>query len=195
MDIKDWLLFIGGVYLVVSYTRSKGRPQAPRVRTSEPKTHQSERIVRTAANPHDQLYFVSNNDFGRRKLMNKDEYCLFKRIEKLLNDRHCYFRIFPQVSLGEILYSKDKNAYSSINSKRVDFVIINAYGDPCAVVEFQGTGHYQGNAISRDAIKKEACRKAGIKYFEIHHDYNSDDIEQIGRYLNSSVNHQLTPIN
>ncbi|WP_176223459.1 DUF2726 domain-containing protein [Lonsdalea britannica] len=162
MDIKDWLLFIGGVYLVVSYTRSKGRPQAPRVRTSEPKTHQSERIVRTAANPHDQLYFVSNNDFGRRKLMNKDEYCLFKRIEKLLNDRHCYFRIFPQVSLGEILYSKDKNAYSSINSKRVDFVIINAYGDPCAVVEFQGTGHYQAMPFPAMPSKRRRAERPGL---------------------------------
>lgn len=194
MDIKDWLLFIGGAYLVVSYTRSKGKPQAPRIPPSEPKTYQSERIIRSAANQHDQLYFVSNNDFGRKKLMNKDEYCLFKKIEKLLNDRHCYYRIFPQVSLGEILCSKDKNAYSSINSKRVDFVIINAYGDPCAVVEFQGTGHYQGNATTRDAVKKEACRRAGIKYFEIYHDYSSDDIEQIGRYLNSTVSHQPTPI-
>ena len=34
-------------------------------------------------------------------------------------------------------------------------------------LEYQGTGHHQGNAAARDAVKKEALRKAGIEYHEV----------------------------
>jgi len=31
----------------------------------------------------------------------------------------------------------------------------------------EGTGHHQGTAAARDAVKKEALRKAGIGYHEV----------------------------
>jgi Protein of unknown function (DUF2726) len=34
-------------------------------------------------------------------------------------------------------------------------------------IEYQGTGHHQGTAAARDAVKKEALRKAGIGYHEV----------------------------
>ena len=34
-------------------------------------------------------------------------------------------------------------------------------------IEYQGTGHHQGSAAARDAVKKEALRKAGIGYHEV----------------------------
>ena len=34
-------------------------------------------------------------------------------------------------------------------------------------LEYQGNGHHQGTAAARDAVKKEALRKAGIGYHEI----------------------------
>ena len=34
-------------------------------------------------------------------------------------------------------------------------------------LEYQGTGHHNGNAAARDAVKKEALRKAKIGYHEI----------------------------
>jgi hypothetical protein len=72
-----------------------------------------------------------------------------------------------QVSLGEILASDDKNAYLAINSKRADLLIIDADSRPLHAVEFQGTGHHQGTAAARDAVKKEALRRAGIGYVEV----------------------------
>jgi len=66
-----------------------------------------------------------------------------------------------QVSLGEVLSSPDARAYSAINSKRVDLLIVSRSGDPIAAIEYQGHGHYQGTAAARDAVKKEALRKAG----------------------------------
>jgi hypothetical protein len=34
-------------------------------------------------------------------------------------------------------------------------------------LEYQGNGHHQGSAAARDAVKKEALRKAGIGYHEV----------------------------
>jgi hypothetical protein len=46
-------------------------------------------------------------------------------------------------------------------------------------------GHYQGTAAARDAVKKEALRKAGIRYLEVSVDDNAEQIrsrvrEQLG---------------
>ena len=34
-------------------------------------------------------------------------------------------------------------------------------------IEYQGGGHHQGTAAARDAVKKEALRRAGIGYVEV----------------------------
>lgn len=70
-----------------------------------------------------------------------------------------------------------------MNSKRVDILVTDPFGFPCAVIEYQGGGHYQNNAIGRDAVKKEACRKAGIGYLEIEPGYDDDDINRLSKYV------------
>ena len=77
------------------------------------------------------------------------------------------WRVMAQVSLGEILRSEDAAAFSAVNSKRVDLLIVDERHQPIAAVEYQGTGHWQGNAAARDAVKKEALRKAGVAYIEV----------------------------
>jgi hypothetical protein len=72
-----------------------------------------------------------------------------------------------QVSLGEILRSKDADAFSCINSKRVDMLLIDEDCRPRHAIEYHGGGHYQGTAAARDAVKKEALRRAGIGYHEV----------------------------
>lgn len=126
-----------------------------------------------------QLDLVAKNEFKKRKLMNKEEYALYKALEKSLKASRADLLLFPQVSLGEIISSENKSAYFCINSKRADFIIISRFGDPLAVIEYQGGAHYQGNAIVRDAVKKEACRKAGIAYMEITPGYSNDDLAML----------------
>jgi hypothetical protein len=105
--------------------------------------------------------------FERRQLLNRSEYRAFKIIEADIAAARRGYRVFAQASLGEVLMSPDENAFHSINCKRVDFLIIDQNGWPVAAVEYQGDGHYQGTAAARDAVKKEALRKAGIRYVEI----------------------------
>lgn len=138
-------------------------------RKKKEKTHRSE----------SQLDIVARSNFHKNKLMNKEEYGLFIRLEPLLKTNRPGYRLFTQVSMGEIINSENKNAYYCINSKRVDFVIISPYGDPVVVIEYQGSGHYQGNAVQRDAVKKEACRKAGVVYVELTNKYSDRDLDNL----------------
>jgi hypothetical protein len=114
-----------------------------------------------------QLHFVMAGSFQRRRLLNFSEYRVFKVIDHEIATAQRGHRVFAQTSLGEVLQSPDANAFRSINSKRVDFLIVDGGGWPVLAVEYQGPGHYQGKAAARDAIKKEALRKAGVAYVEI----------------------------
>lgn len=62
-----------------------------------------------------------------------------------------------QVSLGEILRSKNTEAFHCINAKRVDMLLVDQNCRPRHAIEYQGGGHYQENAAARDAFKKKPC--------------------------------------
>jgi undecaprenyl pyrophosphate synthase len=108
---------------------------------------------------------------------------VFKIIEDDIAVARWGYRVFAQTCLGEILSSPDDDAFHSINSKRVDILIVNKGGWPALAVEYQGNGHYQGTAAARDAIKKEALRKAGVQYVEISADHTAEQIRSRIREL------------
>ncbi|QLC25731.1 DUF2726 domain-containing protein [Parasphingopyxis algicola] len=116
----------------------------------------------------DQLRTVMQASFRARPLLNKPERRLLGVIDAALAAENPGWRAMGQVSLGEILSSTDKDAYFAINSKRVDLLIVDADCQPLHAVEFQGAGHHTGKtAAARDAVKKEALRRAGIGYVEV----------------------------
>jgi Protein of unknown function (DUF2726) len=77
------------------------------------------------------------------------------------------WQVMAQVSLGEILRSRDAVAYACVNSKRVDLLLVDGNCRPRHAIEYQGLGHHQSMAAARDAVKKEALRRAGIGYHEV----------------------------
>jgi hypothetical protein len=108
--------------------------------------------------------------------MSLAEYRIFKLVEEgVAADRRGH-RVFAQTSLGEILQSPSRSAFLSINGKRVDILVVDSGGWPVLAVEFQGEGHYQGDAAARDAVKREALRKAGVPYIEV---FPTDSDDQI----------------
>jgi hypothetical protein len=122
----------------------------------------------------DQLRTVMLADFTAQPLLNNSEARLFKVLDKLVLEMRPGWQVMAQVSLGEILRCKDKAAYGCINSKRVDLLIVDADCNPHTAIEYQGGGHFKGAhaTAARDAVKKEALRRAGIGYEEIvggHH--------------------------
>ena len=122
----------------------------------------------------DQLRTVMRADFTAQPLLNTSEARLFKVLDKLVLEMRPGWQVMAQVSLGEILRCKDTAAYGCINSKRVDLLIVDADCNPHTAIEYQGGGHFKGAhaTAARDAVKKEALRRAGIGYEEIvggHH--------------------------
>lgn len=133
----------------------------------------------------DQLRCVMAAQFKPRQLLNQPERRLLAVIDKALAENTPGWRAMGQVSLGEILASENKEAYLAINSKRVDLLIVDADCRPLHAVEFQGTGHHlAGNsAAARDAVKREALRRAGIGYVEVVSGDTPAEVKKLVRKL------------
>lgn len=115
----------------------------------------------------DQLRIVMDAQFSIQPLLNKSETRVFKELDRMVIACNQSWQVMAQVSLGEILRSKDVEAYSCINSKRVDLLLVDGDCIPRHAIEYQGAAHYQRSAAARDAVKKEALRRAGIGYHEV----------------------------
>jgi hypothetical protein len=126
-------------------------------------------IPKKAPDAADQLRTVMKADFKAQPLLNKSEARLFKALDKMVIEMRPGWQVMAQVSLGEILRCEDKDAYICINSKRVDLLIVDADCKPVHAIEYQGGAHFKGAhaTAARDAVKKEALRRAGIGYVEV----------------------------
>lgn len=115
----------------------------------------------------DQLRIVMGASFTVQPLLNKSEARVFKELDRFVISCNPGWQVMAQVSLGEILRCKNAEAYSCINSKRVDLLIVDENCQPRHALEYQGWAHHQGTSAARDAVKKEALRRAGIGYHEV----------------------------
>jgi hypothetical protein len=115
----------------------------------------------------DQLRIVMGASFSIQPLLNESEARVFRELDRIVIGCKPGWQVMAQVSLGEVLRCKDPIAYSCINSKRVDLLLVDEHCQPRHVIEYQGSGHHQGTAAARDAVKKEALRRAGIGYHEV----------------------------
>lgn len=115
----------------------------------------------------EQLRIVMGAEFSARPLLNQSEARVFEELCLIVDRCKPGWRVMAQVSLGEILRSKDPEAFGCVNSKRVDMLLIDDQCRPRYAIEYHGDGHYQGTAAARDAVKKEALRRAGIGYHEV----------------------------
>lgn len=144
----------------VSYGRFKKEFRAPALKNGG---------VNEPPDAADQLRRVMAADFKSRPLLNKGEAAVFKALDAAVIARNPGWQVMAQVNLGEFLSSPDKSAFFSVNSKRVDFALMDENANVRHALEYQGSGHHLpgGAAAARDAVKKEALRKAGIGYHEV----------------------------
>ncbi|MBX5225079.1 DUF2726 domain-containing protein [Rhizobium sp. NLR9b] len=115
----------------------------------------------------DQMRIVMRSQFTIQPLLNKSEARVFRELDSMVIGCNSSWQVMAQVSLGEILRSTNADAYRCINSKRVDLLLVDSNCQPRHVIEYQGGGHHQGTAAARDAVKKEALRRAGVGYHEV----------------------------
>ncbi|MEO6248752.1 MAG: DUF2726 domain-containing protein [Sphingomicrobium sp.] len=115
----------------------------------------------------DQLRIVMGASFTPQPVLNRAEARLLMALDKIVTECAPGWRVMAQVSLGEVLRSPSSEAFKCINSKRVDLLLVDDQCQPRHAIEYQGGGHHQGTAAARDAVKKEALRRAGIGYVEV----------------------------
>ncbi|CAN7201059.1 DUF2726 domain-containing protein [Phenylobacterium sp. LjRoot219] len=179
---------VAGAFLLGIYGRRwRSRLRAPRkARRPRPTGRPQLRIVPPSPAPAppltpeaaDQLRYVMTATFRTKPLLSSAEARILRTAEVAIAERGLPWRVMAQVCLGEILASPNARAYAAINSKRVDLLLINAASQPIAAIEHQGTGHYQGAAPVRDAVKTEALRRAGVRYIEITSEHRPQDLAQ-----------------
>jgi len=147
-----------------AFWRGANSAKRPVGKAVNPTQHKPE----TADFAADQLKAVMQANFSSSPVLNQPERRLLSCIDKALIELSPGWRAMAQVSLGEVLRSESKDAFLAINSKRVDLLIVDAGCRPLHAIEFQGTGHHLGSeTAARDAIKREALRRAGIGFVEV----------------------------
>ncbi len=133
--------------------------------------------------------------FRKRRVMGRGELDVFHAalsvVRQPLPGGPYPFHVFPQVSLGQIIgadpdqdtradQAHADQAHRAINSKRCDLLITDRAGNPVAVVEYQGAGHdLGGTAERRDAIKRTALERAGVRVVEIAADADGAEMRRI----------------
>ncbi len=125
-----------------------------------------------------QLEAVMAASFTTKRVLSRTEAEVMVAAERAIAEAGVRWRVLAQVALGEVLASPDEAAFRAINAKRVDLLVISERSEPLAAIEYQGEGHYQGTAPARDAIKKEALRKAGVRYIEMTPEHGPDDLRR-----------------
>lgn len=134
----------------------------------------------------DQLSITLNNKYEKKRMLNKTEEEVYKIILRMIYlHAKGQYKINMQTSLGEILKSSP-DGHKTINCKRVDFCIVDREFIPVAVIEVNGTGHYQGDALLRDETKRTAIECAGIKYIAIRE--NENVTEKLNKELKLILN-------
>lgn len=111
----------------------------------------------------------------KQRLMNKPEFALYCELCALVALGRAGHRLFAQVASGaflEVMAREDRKeiadaAYHAVHRKVADFLLIDRFGNPVAVIEYQGAGHYQGSAHARDHAKRVACQRANIHFIEV----------------------------
>lgn len=128
--------------------------------------------------------------FKKQKVLGFEEGRVWLALKNNINLRE--FTVLPQVSLGEIVYVDKKNIdrnefnplFMSYNCKRVDFCIMDKFFIPVLVIEYNGDGHYQDDWKTRDEIKDEVCKSAGIPLVAIGS----------AKEINKKIEYEILPI-
>lgn len=140
------------------------------------------RLGGDVADPKFQMECIARVEFEPQPLLNKSEYKVLVLLEAVVRECDEGYRVMAQTSMGEILRPRTtpwsgrdgELAFRSINSKRVDFVIVDRKGFPALAVEYQGHGHYRERSFMRDAVKREAFRKAKVAFLEVPAEYSTN---------------------
>ncbi|HEY9233922.1 MULTISPECIES: DUF2726 domain-containing protein [Phenylobacterium] len=123
-----------------------------------------------------QIRFIGQAELRAVRPVNKEAVRVLYALDEWIAANQPDWRMSFEVSMGAFIktaaYDPDDRvlqaAFSSYNSKRVDFLLIDRFGQPMLAVEYHGTGHDLSNdAPGRMEVKRLALSRAGIPLVEI----------------------------
>ncbi|MBB4659145.1 DUF2726 domain-containing protein [Parvularcula dongshanensis] len=123
------------------------------------------RLGTDPSDPRQHLRAVKRAGFEARPVLNRSEMTRLVWFEEWARGKP--YRVLAQVPYGEMMRTKEPAAFRAVNAKRADFLVIDAAGLPLVAIEYQGEGHYQGDAKARDAVKRAALARANIALVEL----------------------------
>ena len=138
--------------------------------------------------PHVQLEVVSRAAYRTTPLMNRSEHRLWKAVGQILAELRREglggHLLMAQVSLGEVLSAEgdgSREAHAAVNSERLDLAVFSPTGHLVLAIEHQGAGHYGERTFLRDAVKREALRRAGVPMIEVPEGWDLDGLRALIR--------------
>jgi len=101
---------------------------------------------------------------SKKQIMTRAEATFFEKLERVAGNR---FYVLPQVHLSTFLNHAVKGqyykaAFSTINGKSVDFLLVEKALTPIAAIELDDWSHKRSDRIERDERVAEILRGAGI---------------------------------
>ncbi|GGA85263.1 hypothetical protein GCM10011491_11050 [Brucella endophytica] len=131
-----------------------------------------------------QIRFISQTELRAVRPVNKEAVRVLYALDEWIVTHRPDWRMAFEVSMGAFIKTSydpedrmQKAAFSSYNSKRVDFLLIDRFGQPMLVVEYNGTGHdLSDDAPGRMEVKRLALARAGIPLVEIPAKTSKSDI-------------------
>lgn len=131
-----------------------------------------------------QIRFISQTELRAVRPVNKEAVRVLYVLDEWIVANRPDWRISFEISMGAFIKTSydpedriQKAAFSSYNSKRIDFLLIDRFGQPMLAVEYHGTGHdLSDDAPDRMEVKRLALQRAGIPLVEIHAKASKSDI-------------------
>lgn len=115
----------------------------------------------------DKLRSVSDARFSTKRLISDNEALVLAEIEAIIAEIGQPWRVMAQVGLRQIIASNNADANAAIDSQQVALLIVGPDRAPIAAVDYQPLGQVRSEDAVRDAVKREALRRAGIAYIEV----------------------------
>lgn len=115
----------------------------------------------------EKLRIISDAHFMAKRLLSDNEAHVLGEIESIIAEIEQPWRVLGQVGLSRFIAASSADGFAVIDSMYVALLIIDANRDPIAAVEYQASAQDRSENAVRDAVKREAMRRAGISYFEV----------------------------
>ncbi len=135
-------------------------------------------------NPLVQLDAIATARFERKPMLSSNEARLLALLEALVEkvgERH---RVVVGTCMGDLLRTRDDHisvrakraALASIQSKQLDFAIIDRRGLLICALEYRDSAQSQDCGLMSDAVKREVLRRAGVPLIEIPARFETTEI-------------------